>query len=141
MRFGVVRFPGSCDETDAVLACRRFGDAELLWHRDRDLRGADAVVYHRSESDRDADADRFEVALLDGLRATAVPVVGVELSEADPSQINFYEKAGLSTVDDVDQPAGKIAVVLTLTGVEGNYGFKNTADAPLPPARSRARGR
>ena len=44
MRFGVVRFPGSCDETDALLACRRYGDAELLWHGDRDLKGVDAVV-------------------------------------------------------------------------------------------------
>ena len=43
-RFGVIRFPGSCDEVDALLAVRRFGDAELLWHRDRDLRGVDAVV-------------------------------------------------------------------------------------------------
>ena len=44
MRFGVVRFPGSCDEVDALQACRCFADAELLWHRDRDLKGADAVV-------------------------------------------------------------------------------------------------
>ena len=44
MRFGVVRFPGSCDEVDALLACRRFGNAEILWHRERDLRGVDAVV-------------------------------------------------------------------------------------------------
>ena len=44
MKFGVVRFPGSCDEVDALLACKRFGEAELLWHGDRDLRGADAIV-------------------------------------------------------------------------------------------------
>ena len=44
MRFGVVRFPGSCDEVDALLACRRFGDAELLWHAERDLKEVDAVV-------------------------------------------------------------------------------------------------
>ncbi len=44
MRFGVVRFPGSCDEVDALHACARFGDAELLWHGDRDLRGVDVVV-------------------------------------------------------------------------------------------------
>ena len=44
MKFGVVRFPGSCDEVDALLACRRFGEAELLWHKDRDLGGVDAVV-------------------------------------------------------------------------------------------------
>ncbi len=44
MKFGVLRFPGSCDEVDAALAAGRVGDAELLWHRDRDLKGADAIV-------------------------------------------------------------------------------------------------
>ena len=44
MKFGVVRFPGSCDEVDALRACRRFAHAELLWHGDSDLRGVDAVV-------------------------------------------------------------------------------------------------
>jgi phosphoribosylformylglycinamidine synthase subunit PurQ / glutaminase len=44
MKFGVVRFPGSCDEVDALHACRRFADVELLWHGDRDLKGVDAVV-------------------------------------------------------------------------------------------------
>ena len=44
MKFGVVRFPGSCDEVDALLACRRYGDGELLWHGDTGLQGVDAVV-------------------------------------------------------------------------------------------------
>ena len=44
MRFGVLQFPGSCDEVDALLAARRVGEAELLWHGDRDLKGVDAVV-------------------------------------------------------------------------------------------------
>jgi len=44
VKFGVVRFPGSCDEVDALMACRRFGEATLLWHRDADLGGVDAVV-------------------------------------------------------------------------------------------------
>jgi len=44
MRFGVIQFPGSCDEADALSACRRFADAELLWHADPDLHGADAVI-------------------------------------------------------------------------------------------------
>jgi phosphoribosylformylglycinamidine synthase len=44
MRFGVVRFPGSCDDVDALLAADRVGETELLWHRDRDLHGVDAVI-------------------------------------------------------------------------------------------------
>jgi phosphoribosylformylglycinamidine synthase I len=42
--FGVLQFPGSCDEVDALHAARRVGDAELIWHRDRDLKGADAII-------------------------------------------------------------------------------------------------
>jgi phosphoribosylformylglycinamidine synthase I len=44
VKFGVVRFPGSCDEVDAVLACQPHGETEILWHGERDLKGADAVV-------------------------------------------------------------------------------------------------
>ncbi len=44
MKFGVLQFPGSCDEIDALNAARRVADAELIWHGDRDLKGADAIV-------------------------------------------------------------------------------------------------
>ncbi len=44
MKFGVLQFPGSCDEVDALQAARRVGDAELIWHAERDLRDADAIV-------------------------------------------------------------------------------------------------
>jgi phosphoribosylformylglycinamidine synthase subunit PurQ / glutaminase len=44
VKFGVVRFPGSCDDVDAQLAAGRVGDAVILWHADRDLQGVDAVI-------------------------------------------------------------------------------------------------
>jgi len=44
VKFGVLQFPGSCDDVDALLAARRVGDAELLWHGERGLGGADAIV-------------------------------------------------------------------------------------------------
>jgi phosphoribosylformylglycinamidine synthase subunit PurQ / glutaminase len=44
VKFGVLQFPGSCDEVDAQLAAGRVGEAVLLWHRDRDLQGCDAIV-------------------------------------------------------------------------------------------------
>ena len=44
MRAGVVRFPGSCDDVDAVLAARLVGEAELLWHADRQLVVGDEVL-------------------------------------------------------------------------------------------------
>jgi phosphoribosylformylglycinamidine synthase I len=44
MKFGIVRFPGSCDDVDAELAASRVGETVLLWHADRDLQGVDAVL-------------------------------------------------------------------------------------------------
>jgi phosphoribosylformylglycinamidine synthase subunit PurQ / glutaminase len=44
MKFGVVRFPGTCDDVDALQAAARVGDSVLLWHGDRDLQGVDAVI-------------------------------------------------------------------------------------------------
>ncbi len=43
-RFGVLRFPGSCDEIDALRACERVGEARLIWHGDTDLGDVDAIV-------------------------------------------------------------------------------------------------
>ena len=46
MRFGIVVFPGSnCDEDAFHAAKTVFGqDAEYLWHKDADLKGADVVI-------------------------------------------------------------------------------------------------
>jgi phosphoribosylformylglycinamidine synthase I len=46
MRWGVVRFPGSLDDGDAVHALTQtFGDeVRVLWHKDRDLHDVDCVI-------------------------------------------------------------------------------------------------
>jgi phosphoribosylformylglycinamidine synthase len=43
--WGVLQFPGSCDERDALHACEVVGgEARLIWHEERDLGGVDGVV-------------------------------------------------------------------------------------------------
>jgi phosphoribosylformylglycinamidine synthase subunit PurQ / glutaminase len=43
--WGVLQFPGSCDERDALHACEVVGgEARLIWHEERDLAGVDGVV-------------------------------------------------------------------------------------------------
>ncbi len=45
MNYGVLQFPGSCDERDAVAACvAGGGEARLVWHDETDLSGLDAIV-------------------------------------------------------------------------------------------------
>jgi phosphoribosylformylglycinamidine synthase len=44
-RIGVVTFPGSLDDRDALRAVRFMGGEDVpLWHAERDLRGVDAVI-------------------------------------------------------------------------------------------------
>jgi phosphoribosylformylglycinamidine synthase I len=44
--WGVLQFPGSCDERDAVHACEVAGGAKarLIWHEEDNLAGIDAIV-------------------------------------------------------------------------------------------------
>jgi hypothetical protein len=107
------------------------------------FRGADAVVFYEApkpddQSDaegvkeREDDRSRtIQSAMLDELRKRA-PVVGVETSNADPSQIPRYKSLHLSSSDSVDKSGGRIALVLALAGAQGAFGFKSTADQPLP---------
>jgi phosphoribosylformylglycinamidine synthase len=44
MRWGVIQFPGSCDERDALHACSLLGEARMVWHEERDLGDVDVVV-------------------------------------------------------------------------------------------------
>jgi phosphoribosylformylglycinamidine synthase subunit PurQ / glutaminase len=46
VKWGVVSFPGSLDDRDTLYALRDVleQNAELLWHKDRDLKNADCVV-------------------------------------------------------------------------------------------------
>ena len=79
----------------------------------------------------------FIDGVLDGLQATGVPVVGVEKLGTEPadSAIDLYRKHGVSSVDDADTVAGRLALGLLLAGAEpGHYGVKDSAsDGVTPP--------
>ncbi len=44
MIWGVLQFPGSCDERDALHACSLAGEARMIWHEERELGDVDAIV-------------------------------------------------------------------------------------------------
>ncbi|MEX2196499.1 MAG: copper transporter [Thermoleophilaceae bacterium] len=96
--------------------------------------GADAVVVYRAPEDESSDtAEVLQESLVEGLLSReGVAVVGVERSDADPSQIRFYRDNDLSSVDNLDEAAGRIALVFALDGARGRFGFKDSAEEPLP---------
>ena len=75
---------------------------------------------------------QFETGLLSGVAKVGIPVVGVELSSTEPSQIPWYQGKDLASVDDIDETAGQAALIYALTGSHGAYGSKSTADSLLP---------
>jgi len=75
---------------------------------------------------------QLESALLSGMTATRTPVVGVESTRTEPSSISFFQANDLSTVDDVELTAGKLAMVFAMLGAEGSFGVKSSADRLLP---------
>ncbi len=79
-----------------------------------------------------ATATTLESGLLSGIVATRTPATGVESSTADPSSISFFQGNDLSSVDDVEATAGKLALVFTMLGAEGSFGAKASADRLLP---------
>lgn len=99
--------------------------------------GVNAIVVARQQpadlGPRERDTtQRLESGLIKGLRATGVPVVGVELSDTDPSSIGFFQSLDLSTVDSVNLTSGRVALAYALAGAQGNFGVKDTADRLLP---------
>jgi Copper transport outer membrane protein, MctB len=98
-------------------------------------RPADAVVVVRTVPAQRAGTARFLSGFYSGLASVGVPAVGVETSDSGQSAVEPFHDAGLATVDDLDTPAGRLALALLLAGARsGQYGQKATArDGLLPP--------
>jgi Copper transport outer membrane protein, MctB len=97
-------------------------------------RPADAVVIVRTAQAQVRRTARFLSALYDELGGRPIPVVGVETSRTRPSAIAVYRRHSLSSVDNVDHAAGRVALALLLAGgTRGSYGTKpSAADGVLP---------
>jgi hypothetical protein len=93
----------------------------IVYHAPRDLSGDDAAT-----------TDAFESGLVDGLTSGEAEVTGIEETDTEPSQIQWYKDRGLPSVDNVDTLAGHAALVFVLLGANGSYGEKDSAQALLP---------
>jgi phosphoribosylformylglycinamidine synthase subunit PurQ / glutaminase len=84
VKWGVLQFPGSCDERDALRACELAGgEARLVWHEERDLGDLDAVVvpggFSYGDYLRAGAIARFSPAMeaVAGFAAAGGPVLGI----------------------------------------------------------------
>ena len=145
-RIGVVLFPGSNCERDAIEAVRDLGgDAELLWHGDASLGGVDAVIvpggFAHGDYLRPGAIARFS-PVMDAVRTFAAdggPVVGIcngfqVLTEAGLLPGALQKNAGLKflcttttlRVETTSTPLTSEATVgdelrIPINHFEGNY--------------------
>jgi len=77
-------------------------------------------------------AGRIEAGIAAGIVATRAPAVGVEATGSEPSSVSFFLANDLTSVDDIDLDAGRLATVFALLGAEGSFGVKGSADRLLP---------
>jgi hypothetical protein len=152
-RAGGTRYAGMADNPDLLGAfAKRIGiqivsggrlvensRTALMSSLSGEFGGLDGVIVRRSTDkpppDREA-ADRLntlEDGIVRGLVATGVNVVGIEERNSDPSYVGWYRERDLSSVDNVDESAGRAALVFTLAGSDGAFGRRGSAQALLPP--------
>jgi hypothetical protein len=102
----------------------------------------DGVIVMRS-ADKPADRDaaerltQLQDGIARGLVQTGVPVVGAERRASDPSSIGWFRDREMSSVDNLDEQAGRAAAVFVLAGSQGAYGRRDSAQALLPPVVGR----
>jgi hypothetical protein len=114
------------DALERQLVVGRSGDS---------VAAADAVVVIRAEEPQQGETARFLAGLYSGVASVGEPAVGVEIARVEQSAIPTFQRHGISTVDGIDEPIGRLALVLLLAGGdEGDYGVRDTADDGfLPP--------
>lgn len=98
----------------------------------------DGVVLVRTAPPQHGPTVGFLHGFYTGLRSAGAPLVGVETSDAKVSSMPAFRRLGISSVDDLQTPAGRLALAALLAGAQaGHYGLDQSTDAgvlpPLPP--------
>jgi hypothetical protein len=93
----------------------------------------DGVVLVRTAEPQQGPTARFLRGLYNGLGAAAILVGGEQSGQAN-SALKMYRRNGISSVDDLELPVGRLALAAELAGAApGHYGLEPGDTAVLPP--------
>jgi Copper transport outer membrane protein, MctB len=96
-------------------------------------RPVDAVIVVRTADPQTGDSAPFVKGLYEGIGTAGVPAVGVSQSNDDFTAKPVFQQAQLSTVDDVDLDAGKLALAIALSQPASRADYGLNASDLLPP--------
>jgi hypothetical protein len=95
-------------------------------------RPADAVVVVRNADPQTGESAPFVKGLYEGIGGAGVPAVGVARTSTEFTARTVFQQAQLSTVDDVDLDAGKLALAIVLSEPASRADYGLTAPELLP---------
>jgi Copper transport outer membrane protein, MctB len=108
--------------------------SDLVEEQSGKLRPVDAIVVARTASPQHGATGRFLNGFYAALGDAKMPAVGVESSDVKTTAVGVFREQGLSTVDDLEKPTGRLALALLLAGGPGGqYGLREADDALMPP--------
>jgi hypothetical protein len=95
----------------------------------------DGVVLVRTATPQHGPTVGFLHGFYAGLGSTGAPLVGVQTSDTKSSAMPVFRRLGISTVDDLQIPAGRLALAALFVGAQpGHYGLDQGNDnGVLPP--------
>jgi hypothetical protein len=94
---------------------------------------ADAVIVVRTADPQTGETAPFVKGLYEGMADAGVPAVGAWRSTTDFTARTVFQQAQLSTVDDIDIDAGKLALAIVLSQPASRADYGVTANDLLPP--------
>ena len=128
----------SLNSTDAKVKLASLEELELIKVNDinNEYMSYDSVVLaggSDSKTSKD-DFEKIDKFLISKLKEEKKSVVGVQKSTTTNSYIELYSNEKVSTVDNIEQKSGKLAMVILLkdSNILGNYGILDTAQSTLP---------
>jgi hypothetical protein len=83
-------------------------------------------------TDASRDPLQIDMPIILQLKSTKLRTVGVETSICKHSFMQEYQSVHIPTVDNIDQSTRIISTIFTLSGIDGNFGVKKTAEQLLP---------
>ena len=80
------------------------------------------------------DFEKIDKLLISKLKEENKTLVGVQKSTITNSYVELYSNEKISTVDNIEDKSGKLAMVILLkdANILGNYGILDTAQSVLP---------
>lgn len=92
-----------------------------------------AIVYLGGAGEEEQFLNDIDLPFLRGCRGREIKVIAAERFDAPVSLVEQYRKYAAITIDNIERPAGRGALILSLTQTKhGSYGFKDSADATVP---------